>query len=99
MSAKGYLFVQVNVTDPVAFEAYKTLAHAAITQYGGRYLVRGGETALLEGKGEVPRMTIVEFDSFEQVKLAYASPEYQAAKAVRANAADMRMIALAGLEN
>ena len=38
MSQRAYLIVESKVADPAAYETYKTLAAAAIAQYGGRYL-------------------------------------------------------------
>lgn len=99
MSAKGYLVVESKVTDPVAYEIYKQLAQAAIAQYGGRYLVRGGAIEMLEGKWTgAPRLVIVEFDSVELAKQFYDSPEYRAAREARAGAADMNMLVVEGLE-
>jgi uncharacterized protein (DUF1330 family) len=40
----AYLIARVNVTDPDKYENYKALAPAAIAQYGGKYLARGGAT-------------------------------------------------------
>jgi len=39
-----YAIVELEVTDPEEFEAYKTQVPATIEAYGGRYLVRGGAT-------------------------------------------------------
>ena len=98
MSTKGYLVVESKVTDPVAYEGYKLLAQAAIAQYGGRYLVRGGAIEMLEGKWTgTPRLVIVEFDSVELAKQFYDSPEYRAAREARAGAADMNMLVVEGI--
>ncbi len=99
MSAKGYLVVESKVSDPVAYENYKTLAQAAIAHYGGRYLVRGGKAEVLEGPWTAPkRLVIVEFDSVELAKQFYDSPEYRAAREARAGAADMNMIVVEGFQ-
>lgn len=99
MSAKGYLVVESKVTDPVAYETYKQLAQAAIAQYGGHYLVRGGKAEILEGPWTAPqRLAIVEFDSVELAKKFYDSPEYRAAREARAGAADMNMIVVEGFQ-
>ena len=67
MTQKGYLIVEAKVSDPEAYEIYKSLAQAAIAQYGGRYLVRGGAVEILEGNWtKLPRLVIVEFESVEQ---------------------------------
>jgi uncharacterized protein (DUF1330 family) len=99
VSTKGYLVVESKVTDPVAYESYKKLAAAAIAQYGGRYLVRGGAIEMLEGKWTgAPRLVIVEFDSVELAKQFYDSPEYRAAREARAGAADMNMLVVEGFQ-
>ena len=97
MSAKGYLIVEVKVTDQEAYARYKSLAAAAIEHYGGRYLIRGGAAEVLEGPWQAPeRLVVVEFGSVEQAKAFYDSPEYRAARAERAGAASMNMLVVEG---
>jgi uncharacterized protein (DUF1330 family) len=99
MTQKGYLIVESKVADPVAYETYKALAEAAIAQYGGRYLVRGGAAEMLEGKWtNIPRLVLVEFDSVEQAKRFYQSPEYAAARKAREGIAEMNMLVVAGID-
>ena len=94
----AYLLVEAKLSDPLAYENYKTLAQAAIAQYGGRYRVRGGAVEVLEGDWSKPeRLVIVEFESIEQAKKFYHSPEYQAARAVRKDAAAMNILVVEGL--
>jgi uncharacterized protein (DUF1330 family) len=100
VSQKGYLIVEAKVADQAAYEPYKALAAAAIAQYGGRYLVRGGAAEMLEGKWtNIPRLVVVEFDSVEQVKRFYHSAEYGAARKAREGIAEMNMLAVAGIDN
>ena len=100
MSAKGYLIAEASVHDAAAYEGYKTLAQAAIAQYGGRYLVRGGASEVLEGSWDKPpRLVIVEFESAEQARRFYHSPDYQAARQERLDAANMNMLVVAGIDN
>lgn len=94
----AYLLAEASVTDPVAYETYKQLAQTAIAQYGGRYLVRGGASEVLEGDwSKPPRLVVVEFESVEQAKKFYDSPEYRAARAARREAADMNMLVVQGI--
>lgn len=94
----AYLLVEAKLNDPLAYATYKQLAQAAIMQYGGRYLVRGGHAEVLEGDWSKPeRLVIVEFDSLEQARKFYHSPEYQAAIAVRKDAAKMNILLAEGL--
>lgn len=94
----AYLLAEASVTDPVAYETYKQLAQTAIAQYGGRYLVRGGASEVLEGGwSKPPRLVVVEFESVEQAKKFYDSPEYRVARAARKEAADMNMLVVQGV--
>ena len=95
--SKAYIIAQATVTDPAQYEGYKALAGAAVAKYGGKYIVRGGATQLLEGNWEVPRLVILEFDSAEQAKRFYDSPEYRAAREQRQGAAQMNMLVVEGL--
>ena len=75
MTQKGYLIVEARVSDPAAYEIYKNLAEAAIAQYGGRYLVRGGAVEILEGSWtKLPRLVIVEFESADRARCFYNRP-------------------------
>lgn len=99
MTAKGYLIAEAKVTDPAAYERYKQLAQIAIAEYGGRYVVRGGVAEVLEGTWTSPgRLVIVEFESSEQAKRFYHSAAYRAAREERANAAEMNMLVVSGVD-
>ncbi|MBW7900210.1 MAG: DUF1330 domain-containing protein [Rhodocyclaceae bacterium] len=99
MTARGYLIAEAKVADPAAYAGYKVLAEAAIAQYGGRYLVRGGAITQLEGEWTgSPRLVVVEFDSVEQARKFYDSPEYRAARQARAGAAQMNMLVVEGFQ-
>src|SRR5215470_7587110 len=50
----AYVVVDIEVTDPVAFEEYRKGVPATVAKYGGRYIVRGGKSETLEG-GWVPQ--------------------------------------------
>lgn len=93
----AYIFVNCEVTEPAKYEQYKALAPAAIARHGGRYLARGGESAVLEGDWQPKRVVILEFPSLAAAKAFYDSPEYRAARAIRVGAARMDMIAVEGI--
>ena len=93
----AYILVDGKVTDPARYETYKKLAESAVARHGGRYLVRGGEHAPLEGTWRPNRLVILEFPTLERAKAFYDSAEYVAARAARAGAAEMNIVAVAGL--
>jgi uncharacterized protein (DUF1330 family) len=93
----AYLIVETDITDPVQYEQYKAASPGAIAAHGGRFVVRGGEMAVLEGDWSPKRLVVVEFDDLEAAKRFYESPEYQAAMKLREGAADLNMVAVEGI--
>jgi uncharacterized protein (DUF1330 family) len=93
----AYLIVDSEVTDPEQYEQYKAASPGAIAAGGGRFLVRGGELAVLEGDWSPSRVVVVEFENLEAAKAFYESPEYQAAIKLREGAARFNMIAVEGI--
>ncbi|GGG39729.1 hypothetical protein GCM10010964_29120 [Caldovatus sediminis] len=93
---KGYIFAEIEVTDPATYEQYRPLAAAAIAAHGGRYLVRGGEPRALEGDRSPKRVVVLEFDSPEQAEAFYRSPQYQEALAIRQRSSKGHLYLLTG---
>jgi uncharacterized protein (DUF1330 family) len=93
----AYLLARVNVTDMEQYKEYMKLTPAILEKFGGQFIVRGGETVVLEGPEEKTRMVLIEFPSLERVVEFYNSDEYQAAIEVRRNAAIASFIALDGV--
>ncbi len=79
----AYFLAEVDVTNPAAYETYRPLAGASIAQYGGKFVVRGGKTELLEGAPEPKRVVVIEFADTAALKRWYNSPEYQEALKIR----------------
>lgn len=83
----AYLVADLEITNPNEFQKYGEKVVAIVKQYGGRYLIRGGDVQVLEGVSKSKRLTILEFPNVEQLKKWYTSPEYQAIIGFRQRAA------------
>ncbi|MEX1107811.1 MAG: DUF1330 domain-containing protein [Dongiaceae bacterium] len=94
---KGYCIAHVTPTDTANYPKYREAASAAIAAYGGQFLVRGGRYESPEGSS-LERHVIVEFDSFEQAKKFYHSPEYQAAVKLRRATSESTFVIVEGAE-
>ena len=92
----AYIIAQINIRDPQKYQEYAKLAGPAAAKYGGRYLVRGGAKAELEGSIPYQRIVVTEFKDVEAARRFYNSPEYQQARAKRAGAADFNMVVVEG---
>jgi uncharacterized protein (DUF1330 family) len=91
------MVVELEITDPVIYEEYKRQAPPSIAQYGGKYLIRGGQCDTLEGEWSPKRFVVLEFESVEQAKKWWASPEYAEAKALRQRSAKTEMFVVPGI--
>ncbi len=95
--AKGYVIARISVYDPEGYKAYAAKASAAIAQYGGTPLARGGRYELAEGEGRA-RNVIIEFPSFEQAQAYFHSPDYMEARRLRWPIALGEVVIVEGVE-
>ena len=73
----AYFVVEIEITDMAAMAPYREAVGATLTQYGGRFLARGGNNELIEGGPEPKRIVLLEFADTAAFKRWYNSPEYQ----------------------
>ena len=93
----AYVIADVEVTDPELFAEYRELVESTVNAYGGRYIARGGETALLEGDRAPNRTVIIEFPSMERAKAWHGSDEYAHPKDMRIRSTNSHVIIVEGL--
>ena len=93
----AYVIVDIDVKDPVLYEAYRKLAPATVAAFGGKYLARGGQTEVLEGDWQPKRVVILEFASLAQAKAWVDSPEYRPAREMRRKSTISQMVVIEGL--
>ena len=79
----AYVLVEVTVTNPGPYAAYRDLAGASVARHGGRFIVRGGAVTTLEGDWNPQRIVVIEFPSVDAAKAWYFSDDYQEALKVR----------------
>lgn len=93
----AYLIADIEVTDPTAFEQYRSQVPATIAAHGGRYLVRGGATQIAEGTWQPKRVIVLEFPTMQQLQGWYNSPEYQKILPLRLNASKGNAVMVEGV--
>ncbi len=77
--SKGYVVcVYETINDDDALKDYAKKAREAVLKFDGKFLVRGGQNIVTEGR-EFVRTVIIEFSSFEKAKEFFYSLEYQLA--------------------
>ena len=93
----AYILVEIEVTDPVAYEEYKRMAPVSIEFYGGKYIVRGGPSECLEGAWPSKRLVILEFADRDRARAWWDSKEYRPARDLRQRSARCSMMLVDGL--
>ena len=93
----GYIVFDIEVTNPEDYQEYAKRVPSIIAQYGGKYLARGGAVEPLEGDWQPSRFVILEFESVEQAKRFFNSPEYELIKTIRTKNSKSRGIIVHGL--
>ncbi len=73
----AYIIASVEVTDPEAYAEYRAQVPATVEPYGGRFIVRGGASEILEGSWQPPRVIVLEFPDSDSARRWYSSAEYQ----------------------
>jgi uncharacterized protein (DUF1330 family) len=74
--AKGYWFGSLDVTDADRYVAYQKFVRPFLAANGGRFLIRGGQNEVVEGKVR-SRIILIEFPSYADALRVYRSQEYQ----------------------
>lgn len=92
----AYIIVDIDIVDPVGYEQYKNLAGATVEKYGGKYIVRGGKSEVLEGDWHPKRIVILRFDSIARAKEWLNCEEYREPRKMRHRTARTNMIVVEG---
>jgi len=93
----AYIIVEIEILDPVGYEEYKKLAGASVQKYGGKYIMRGGKTEVLEGDWQPKRIVVLEFESAQRAKEWLNCEEYREPRRMRHRTAKTNMILVEGM--
>jgi uncharacterized protein (DUF1330 family) len=93
----AYVVVDVTRTDLERATRYSEMVDPTLERHGGRFLVRGAPTDVLEGEWRPERVVVIEFPTAAAAREWYESEEYGAARAVRAGAGTWRMVVVDGV--
>ena len=79
---KGYVVcVYKSISNEEKLKEYAVKARAAVENYKGKFLIRGGRSNIKEGENS-PRTVVIEFPSYNEANDFYQSKEYQEAHAI-----------------
>ena len=92
----AYIIAEVDVHDPAGFEEYRKRVPATLVPYDGRFIIRGGQTEVLEGDWTPKRVVVLEFPDFARAREWWASQEYLEPKKMRQRTARTNLIVVDG---
>ena len=93
---KGYIIGHITVNDPDAYKEYIERDTPILTALGGQFVVRGGQSEVVEGK-TFQRHVVIEFSSYAKAIAAYNDPEYQQVADIRRRTADSVILVVEGV--
>ena len=85
---KGYWIARIDVHDPETYKKYVEAGRLAYERYNAKFLVRGVNRS---------RNVVIEFNSIDDARACYNSPEYTAARAFRQAASTGEFILVEGI--
>ena len=81
----GFAIFNIEVKKPEEYKEYVKKVKPIAEKFGGEYIVRGGETTIVEGNWTYPRTVVIKFPSYEKALEWYNSEEYKPVKQIRLN--------------
>ena len=94
-----YIISEVEIVDPEVYSRYAERVDEVLKKYGGRFLVRGGQVIPLSGNWHPKRISVVEFESQEQVMMrCLTSVEFLDSASLREQASFFRAIVVEGCQ-
>ena len=94
----AYNIAEITIKDQDGYnKEYLPLVTKALTDAGGKFLVRGGKTISYEGAAPAPRVVVVQFESLDKLQALYNSAAYKDAIAVGDKYATQRIFGAEGV--
>jgi uncharacterized protein (DUF1330 family) len=96
----AYLISDVTVTDETGYKEYVEKFPATLDPFGGKFLVRAGQTVSIPGAGEPPRRpVVVVFESLDKAKAWSESAAAAEIRPIRDRTAKIRAFLVEGVAN
>ena len=93
----GYVVADAEVTDEDLFTDYLERVPAVVADHGGKYVVRGGATEVVQGDWTPHRTVVIEFDNVEQARAHTNSSDYAELGEIRSKSSKTNVIIVDGV--
>ena len=93
----AYNIAEITIKDQDGYnKEYLPLITKALTDAGGKFIVRGGKTISYEGAAPAPRVVVIQFESLDKLQALYNSASYKDAIAVGDKYSTQRIFGVEG---
>lgn len=90
-----YATVELNITNPIAFDQYKVQAGKALEKHGGAPLTVSGQSEIIEGDKDSPQVAVIlSFPEIEAAKAWINDPELQHIHKLRQDSGEVSILLL-----
>ena len=79
----GFAIFNIEIKKPKQYKEYIEKVKPIVEMYGGEYVVKAGETTIVEGTWTYPRTVVIKFPSYEKALEWYNSEKYKPIKQIR----------------
>ena len=93
----AYVIVDNEITNQALFDEYARDIVAVTAAHGGKYLVRGGATEVVEGDRTPHRVVVIEFADLDGAHGFVNDPEYSRLADIRARSSATTTIIVQGV--
>ena len=94
----AYNVAEITIKDQDGYnKGYLPLVTKAITDAGGKFIVRGGKTISYEGAAPAPRVIVIQFENLDKLQALYNSATYKDAIAVGDKYSTQRIFGVEGI--
>ena len=78
-----YLIIEAKITDPVRFMAYVDAVPPLVAEFGGKYIVLGGDSEILEGEWDGEKIVVHRWPDKASAKRFWNSADYAEVRKLR----------------
>lgn len=92
----AYTIAEIEVTDPATYKQYAETTGRGIPTAGGRFIVRGGKTLVLNGPPP-KQIAVIQWESLEKAQAFFESETYKKLIPIRDKASNFRAFIIEGV--
>lgn len=93
---KVYIVASIRIIDMERFSIYGQRVAELLPIHGGRFIIRGGDSQVIDGDWEPDRIVVIEFPSRQAYQAFHDDPAYQEVVPIRQSASHASLVLVEG---